>query len=72
MIAETDHDRLVRMGETMMRVERRLEQVEREVKLMNDKANRWQGGLFVILGLGGVAGATLATLLAGYIKGLFQ
>lgn len=72
MTPDTDRERLIRLEEVAVRIEKRLGHVETQVDNMNAQANRWRGGLFVILGLGGVAGAALVNQFFAYVKSLFQ
>ena len=65
---QDDRDRLNRVEEMSPRIEKRLGQLEDNMANLTAQANRWKGGLWVILGLGGIAGA----LLPNFINKLFQ
>ena len=65
---QADRDRLIRVEEMSRRIEKRLGQLEDNMASLTAQANRWKGGFWVILGLGGIAGA----LLPSFINKLFQ
>jgi len=68
MATQDDRATLIRLDESMRQIKNDLRKMEESVASLTAQANRWKGGFWVILGLGGIAGA----LLPSFINKLFQ